>query len=217
MKLHTAFITYNRLELTKRAIGSYLETVTLPYTMWVVDNASEDGTQEWIAENIREIGMGYTLMRENRYPGAAANSGWEAVEFTGIAEGATHLQRADNDFEFLPGWCNEVERCFRQPNLGQLGLRTDKEEMRNRINVGGNCIITRKLWNKGLRYDERPWPQIAKEVGKGWSEDGLMSIEVKKRGYAWGRVKTPCINALSLADKDDPYYVKSLGDRGVTL
>ena len=44
-----------------------------------------------------------------------------------------------------------------------------------------------------------------------------MSIEVKKRGYAWGRVKTPCINALSLADKDDPYYVKSLGDRGVTL
>ena len=27
MKLHTVFITYNRLELTKRAIASYLKTV----------------------------------------------------------------------------------------------------------------------------------------------------------------------------------------------
>jgi len=48
LKLHTVFITYNRLELTKRTIESYLETVTLPFSLWVVDNASTDGTQEWI-------------------------------------------------------------------------------------------------------------------------------------------------------------------------
>ena len=33
MKLHTVFITYNRLELTKQAIASYLETVSVPFTM----------------------------------------------------------------------------------------------------------------------------------------------------------------------------------------
>ena len=48
VKIHTVFITYNRLELTKQAIESYLETVTVPYTYMVVDNASEDGTKEWL-------------------------------------------------------------------------------------------------------------------------------------------------------------------------
>lgn len=217
MKLHTVFITYNRLELTKRAISSYLETVTAPYTLWVVDNASTDGTQEWIQENINQVGMGYTLFKENRYPGRAANQGWEAVEFTGMAGGATHLHRADNDFEFLPGWCMVVQKAFRNRRLGQLGLRTNEEELFNWNNVGGNCVIARELWDKGLRYDERPWPQIAEEVGCGWSEDGLFSPAVKEMGYTWSRVKTPCIRPLSNPVASDPYYIQSLGDRGVQL
>lgn len=216
VKLHTVFITYNRLELTKRAIASYLETVTLPFSFWVVDNASEDGTQEWIKENIREIGMGFTLFKENKYPGTACNEGWRAVDFTGIAEDATHLQRADNDFAFLPGWCEEVERRFATvPQLGQLGMRTNHEEHSNKINVGGNCVIRRELWDRGLRYDERPWPQIHVEVGKGWSEDGLMSPEVKRMGYTWRRVRQPCIVNLASGDANDPYYAKSFGDRGI--
>ena len=45
MKLHTVFITYNRLELTKRAIASYLETVSVSVLgFMVVDNGSTDGT-----------------------------------------------------------------------------------------------------------------------------------------------------------------------------
>ncbi len=206
MRLHTVFITYNRLEYTKRAIESYLETVTVPCSFVVVDNCSTDGTWEWLHENVALI-IPFT---ENRYPGFATNRGWEAAP-----PDATHLHRADNDFVFLPGWCDEVERVFENPKLGQLGLRTDEEERSNRMNVGGNCIIRRELWDKGLRYDERPWPEIATQVGAGATEDTLLSPRVRKMGYVWERVQTPCIQPISVEDPHDPYYLKSWEDRGL--
>lgn len=214
MKLHTVFVTYNRLELTKRAVASYLETVTLPYTIWIVDNHSSDGTREWILNDSGieacPLGSGATLLDENRYPGPAANLAWSYAP-----EDATHLHRADNDFIFLPGWCEEVELRFRRiKKLGQLGLRTYKEEESD-INVGGNCIIDRKLWKKGLRYDERPWPQIRDEVGAGWTEDSLMSGQVRNMGYSWKRTLRPCIQPISQDDPDDPYYQGTWSDRGI--
>ena len=74
MKLHTVFITHNRLELTKRAIESYLEMVTVPHSFVVVDNGSTDGTTEWLHENYRFASY---CFGENKYPGFAANFGWE--------------------------------------------------------------------------------------------------------------------------------------------
>lgn len=207
MKLHTVFITYNRLELTKQAIESYLETVTVPNTVVVVDNGSVDGTEEWLTDafcghRLDEI----LLLHENRYPGHAANSGWALG-----AEDASHLHRADNDFAFLPGWCEQLEELFQDPKLGQVGLRTDEEEMYAPFNVGGNCVIRRELWDAGLRYDERPWP----EFPPGYSEDSFFSPAVEKMGYTWTRVKRPAIRSLASGDWSDPYYAASYGARGI--
>lgn len=215
MKLHTVFITYNRLELTKRAIESYLETVSVPYSYVAVDNGSTDGTFYWMTdENVHHMQLG-----RNRYPGYACNMGWKLAPAD-----ATHLHRADNDFIFLEGWCEEVDRMFSEnENLGQLGLRTDEEEGFNKNNVGGNCIIRRELWDLGLRWDERPWPQIRSEVGDGWTEDSLMSKSVKrlrvpvgkKMFYEWDRVERKCIHNLASGDWKDPYYQESYGIRGI--
>ena len=216
MKLHTVFITYNRLELTKRAIESYLETVTVPWTACIIDNGSTDGTEEWFFERFNDEPLGLTTLGENKYPGYAANLGWA---FGFLWEGRsdpTHLQRADNDFEFLPGWCEEVERMFSEnERLGQLGMRTDEQEVFNERNTGGNCIIRRELWDEGLRYDERPWPEIAKSVGPGYTEDSLFSPKVRKMGWEWDRVERRCIECLADEDPQDPYYLKSWEDRGV--
>lgn len=229
MKLHSVFITYNRLELTKRAVASYLETVTLPYTFHVVDNASSDGTQDWLhrklplSEELDVIewppGCGFSILNENRYPGAACNIGFEWAP-----SDATLLHRADNDFIFLPGWCEEVERMFASnENIGQLGLRTEAEEGPAPLNVGGNCVLKRELWDGGLRWDERTWPQIRDKVGPGWTEDSLMSKSVKKipmpdpeKGhYTWKRVERPCIVAISEESLEDPYYQATWADRGM--
>ena len=205
MRLHTVFITYNRLDLTKISVESYLETVTVPHTISIVDNHSEDGTQDWIMSKA-DLFYSHHLLRENRYPGFACNLG-----FSRAPREATFLQRADNDFRFLPDWCAEVKRRFVDPKIGQLGLRTPPEEQWASNNVGGNSIFRRELWDQGLRYEEKPWS----EYPPGWSEDSLISPEVKKMGYEWRRVKRPCIESLASGDLNDPYYVKSYGDRGI--
>lgn len=210
MKLHTVFITYNRLELTKRAVESYFDTVTAPHSFVIVDNGSTDGTEEWLFENFR---YAHYLLKENKYPGFAANFGWQDI--WRLHTGATHLHRADNDFIFLPGWCEEVERMFSLPKrraLGQLGMRTDEEEEFNSHNVGGNCLIAIELWEKGLRYDETPWPEIQ---ARGWTEDSYMSPKVLRMGYRWDRVESCCIRSISTEDPNDPYYIKTWTDRGI--
>lgn len=215
MKLHTVFITYNRLELTKQAIESYLETVTVPATYSLVDNASTDGTQEWVFSDLWKLSDKvhgrHHLLTVNRYPGYATNLGWEEA-----LENVTHLHRADNDFIFLPGWCDEVERMFSEnEKLGQLGMRTDEEELWNPHNVGGNCVIRRELWDEGLRYDERTWPEISKKV-PGYTEDSFLSPRVVRMGWEWDRVERPCIQSISYEDPEDEYYKQTWADRGIT-
>ena len=218
VKLHTVFITHNRLELTKRAIESYLETVTLPYTAIVMDNGSDAEMQRWLLYNYNpsypEAGWGLVLLGENWYPGKACNNGWAMAP-----DDATHLHRADNDHIFLPGWCEAVEEEFQAKKVGLVGLRTSEEELHARTNVGGNCVIRRELWNKGLRWDERTWPELRDQLGEGITEDSLLSPAVVAMGYTWTRVRRPCIQPISseLPDQDPdwPYYLQTFRDRGI--
>ncbi len=204
VKLHTVFVTYNRLESTKVAIQSYLNTVTVPYTFIVVDNASTDGTQEWLHSE----GHLCLSLKENLYPGHATNAGWMLCPYPDI----THFQRADNDNEFLPGWCEHVQECFEgRPELGQLGLRTADWDSNNSINVSGDCIIRRELWDKGIRWEEKPWS----EYPRGTAESLPFARAVTEMGYKWDRVTQECIRPIAAEDPDDPYYIKSWGERGI--
>jgi glycosyltransferase involved in cell wall biosynthesis len=205
--IHTCLVSYNRLHLTRQTIRSYLETVTLPHTLIVVDNASDEATSEWLLYDSREYDYDVLLLPTNRYPGYACNRGWERMP-----EKTTLLHRSDNDFSYLPGWCDEVVTRFNNPQIGQVGLRTNREEMKVRSNVGGNNVIRRRLWDDGLRYDERPW---GKDYPPGWTEDSLFSPEVLKLGYEWTRVKKPCIVSLATGDWNDPYYEQSYSVRGI--
>jgi glycosyltransferase involved in cell wall biosynthesis len=211
VNIHTVMITYNRLELTKQALESYFETRTGPGTLTVVDNNSTDGTQELLAERL-PAGCTWIFLEENRYPGYACNRGWEMAPQSTVL-----LHRADNDFVFLPGWETHVRLMFSvNEDLGQLGLRTDEEELHNGHNVGGNCVIRKQLFDDGLRYDERPWPKIAKKV-PGYTEDSFLSPKVRKMGWEWGRVQQPCIRSISVERPEDPYYRQTWADRGINL
>jgi glycosyltransferase involved in cell wall biosynthesis len=204
LKLHTVIVSFNRLHLTKQVIQTYLETVTLPFSLWVVDNNSDPETKDWLLKNYDH---GLSLLDENRFPGYATNLG-----FSFAPSDATLLHRADNDFSFVPGWCKQVEAAFGNPKLGQLGLRTNKEEGDVSTNVGGCCVILRKLWDKGLRYDERPWGTY----DPGYSEDSYLSPAIVKMGYTWKRVSRPALNSLATGDWGDDYYRTSYGIRGIT-
>lgn len=206
MKLHSVLITYDRLALSKKALASYLKTVSVPFTLSIVDNCSSDGTQEWI-HNLTYGGLiGKHLLDRNYYPGYASNVGWSDAP-----KDATHLHRMDNDFIFRKGWCEAALEVFAEGDVAQVGLRTDEEEKYASRNVGGNMIVLRELWDKGLRFDERPWT----ELPRGYGECIYFSVGVKKMGYRWARVKRPCVKPIGVEDPDDPYYQKTWADRRI--
>jgi glycosyltransferase involved in cell wall biosynthesis len=210
LNLHTVMVTYNRLELTKQALASYFETTTGPFSLTVVDNGSSDGTEDFLRECLDWYDLEALMLHENKYPGYATNRGWEWAP-----DDTVLLHRADNDFIFLDGWENHVRMHFTaNPNLGQLGLRTDDEELHNEHNVGGNNVIRKEVWDAGLRYDERTWPAISAKV-PGYTEDSFLSPKVRKMGWEWGRVTVPCIQSISMESEDDPYYMQTWKDRGI--
>ena len=213
MKLHTVFVTYNRLELTQLSVASFLDTVSVLFSLVIVDNGSTDGTEEWLRLFQRKYPEHRVmLLGANKYPGFATNRGWEFAP----AE-AAFLQRCDNDWLYREGWCDHVARVFEDPRVGQVGLRTDKEECFPNgktvpWNVGGNNVIRRSLWDAGLRYDERPWT----ELPAGHSEDTYLSPAVEAMGYTWTRVKEPCIVRVpTIESRSDPYYQRSWGARRI--
>lgn len=204
MKLHTCMISYHRPEIIKRSLASYLETVSVPFSLIVVDNGSDQELTRWLyaAYDFSLIALG-----ENKYPGYACNRGWEQAP-----RDATHLHRADNDFIYREGWCDEVIERFQDPLLGQLGLLTERVEGTGSPNVGGNCVIRRSLWDAGLRWDERPWPTLE----RGMSEDSFMSPAVVQMGFTWTRAQRECIDGITTPDPRDDYYVRSYADRNIS-
>lgn len=207
MHLHSVIISYNRLELLQQCYHSYKETVSVPYSLVIVDNRSDNHTRQWLTREVSPHD-GVIFLEHNRFPGYACNRGWEAMP-----PQTTHLHRSDNDFTYLPGWCENFLQRFRDVHVGQVGLRTSSEEMGAKFNVGGNNVIRRELWDKGLRYDERPW---GNDYPPGWTEDSLFSPAVIEMGYTWKRVGKRSIVSISRETPGDPYYEETWRLRGIT-
>lgn len=200
-ELHTVVVSYQRLPLLRETLRSYRETVTLPHTLLVVDNASDPEVTAWL----RREDVMVVALDVNRYPGYATNLGWAMAPTE-----ARLLHRSDNDVRYLPGWCEEVVERFEDPLLGQLGLRTLAEEGPQAA-VGGNCVVRRALWERGLRYSELAWSAAAP------FEDAVLSHHVLAMGFRWARVERPCVEHIGLARRDDPYYQETFAVRGITF
>lgn len=56
MKILTIIVTYNGLQWYERCLGSVLRSA-IPVDIMVVDNASQDGSADWIAEHYPEINL----------------------------------------------------------------------------------------------------------------------------------------------------------------
>ena len=56
MKILTIIVAYNGLQWYDRCLGS-LQHSTIPVDIMVIDNASQDGSADWIAEHYPEINL----------------------------------------------------------------------------------------------------------------------------------------------------------------
>ena len=223
-------ITYNRLAYTKRTLRYLWDTIDVPYYLIIVDNNSTDGTQAYLKtlEKRNKADM-VILNPDNYYPGKATNIGWE----TGLKvyPEATHLMRLDNDMELRRGWDTNAADYFKAiPELGQLGLdheaiETPKATLREMyINgkvlnpwpgcVGGPNIITRKIFDDGLRYDELMWNDGRQSA---LQEDSRFSRKIMEQGWLVGHATENL--SRTFANKDNwsefpQYYKKTMLDRG---
>jgi len=230
MDLLIVIITYNRLEYTKRTIQDLLDTIKIPHYILVVDNASTDGTPEYLEKLLDKKKIdGLVLNDENYYPGKACNIGWE--EGLEAYPQATHLMRLDNDFVLLKGWDTTAEKYFDKiDNLGQLGLDydaiKDNKEHEKEYNgmilnhwpgvVGGVNIIPKGLWDLGIRYEETRWIKKWEGISSP-QEDSALSNNIKNWGFLVGHMQEKL--AWTFADEtnwsDYPdYYIKTMSERG---
>lgn len=232
VKLLVVMITYNRLDYSKRTLRMFQATIDTPYYLVVVDNNSEDGTQEWLKSLVRRGKVDKIILNpDNYYPGKACNIGWAE----GLKEypDATHLLRLDNDMHLEMGWDKAAWEYFEaMPSLGQLGIEhtaieneragaheiTVKGKTINRFpgNVGGPNIISRAVWDRGIRYKEDKWQAEMKNIPTP-QEDVSFSRAIEQAGFLMGHMTDKL--AWTFADtsnwhKYPAYYRKTMTERG---
>jgi GT2 family glycosyltransferase len=204
----TCLVTYNRLPLTKRCVESWRKTAREHDRLIIVDNASTDGTVEWLGSGVPAQVI---LNAANVYPGPACNQGWSL----GMQYGPDFLHRCDNDIELLPGWGDEVEAAFAShPDLALLGILNLHEDRHSEPHdalgaiepidrVGGNVIIPSRY------FPSWSWTE-------GFIEDGPFSAAGHMRGTVAMLVNTVANNMAFNRALDFPdYYRQTAAVRGI--
>lgn len=233
MKLLICLVTYERLAYTKRTLKSLWDVTSdnADYFLIVSDNASTDGTREYLKELKKRGRINDLLLNEqNYYPGKACNLGWEKAL---SIYNATHLMRLDNDMQLTKDWDERVAEYFEAiPELGQLGIEyeaieTPEAELHKRVIndftinewpgvVGGPMIMPKKLWDAGIRYDETPWYKERPNT-PAQQEDSRLSQSIKNKGYLVGHAQEELgrtfANKTNWKEYPD-YYKKTMSERG---
>jgi GT2 family glycosyltransferase len=109
-------VTFNRLEKLKTVIAS-IQKQTLPVeSLIIIDNASSDGTSEYLAELVGTADIDVVTMKENH--GGAG--GFAAGMSRGYGTGADHVWIMDDDCYPQPGALDALVRGFDE-SVAQLG------------------------------------------------------------------------------------------------
>jgi len=203
--LSTIVLNWNRVELLRRCVDSYLTTVGADYELMIVDNASTDGSRDYL-RRLETTGQARVFYLEENIGGEALNV---AIPLT--RGELIHL--SENDQIFLPGWRQHVESVFAAfPGLGQLSLFSDTptddeawEPKRSRLVFSSGKILYEAPDNVGTSSVLRGF--LLRERGIEISnverieiklpDDGKLSRDVRAAGH-W------C--AFS-----DRYYVRNIG------
>ncbi|OPX39478.1 MAG: hypothetical protein B1H11_02960 [Desulfobacteraceae bacterium 4484_190.1] len=133
-------LTHNQLEYTKKCIGSIFRYTDVPFELIVVDNASTDGTVEYLESKKRRAmadnrGQKTEKGGQKRDGGCQGiriirnkeNRGFAAGNNQGIAAAAgAYIVLLNNDVVVTPGWLNRMIACVESfPEAGIVGPRTN--------------------------------------------------------------------------------------------
>jgi len=178
-------VTFNRLEYTRKTIEGLVETMAFPHGILVVDNASVDGSREYLLEQYRN-GVVRKILLLDRNVGLARgiNIGWRHET------GSDFLLKLDNDMVFQRrGWLeNVVEASDKVPEAAVLGFNVEPRSypatvhngvslrVKADANVGGGCVFLSNRTRDLFGY-------FCEDYGLYGEEDGDLGLRVRLEGF----------------------------------
>jgi glycosyltransferase involved in cell wall biosynthesis len=221
--ISTTLLTHNRIRFTQKAVEAYFCSTCIPFELIIVDNASTDGTRQYLEALDNKYPQIRLIFSDQNLPvGSAFNLGF-------AASSGTFLHRMDNEILHRSGWDKRVLQCFEYfPTLGQISPLKIPESYLTQTHPidenfaiafsirnapGGSNVIRRELWDRGLRIREDKWYPGA------ICEDYWMSQDIVRMGYdfAWFATDEYCVNPGHDPQEmiqDVEYYIQSYMARG---
>jgi glycosyltransferase involved in cell wall biosynthesis len=149
MTIDLIFIAYNRLDYTKLALPALLKDPTEEFSLVIWDNASTDGTQEYLS-SVKDVRIVEKAFSKN-------NVGLRgAVNYLFNKSSADLVGIIPNDFIVTPGWTRKIAEAHADiPELGMIGCwhffpeEFDYEKARHKIQQFGKHRILRHPWTGG--------------------------------------------------------------------
>ena len=196
-----AVVTYNNLPLSKACLQSIFHQTDYPnYELIVVDNASADGTPEWLCEMAQtEPRLQVICNRENRGFAAANNQALRKAR-------GRFLCLLNNDTVVTRGWLSTLIGHVRKTSeLGMVGPVSNMVGNEAKIPVGYKQIADMPLWAETYcrEHDGEAVPiemlgffcvvirrtvyeevgELDEQFGLGYFEDDDYCHRVLRRGY----------------------------------
>jgi glycosyltransferase involved in cell wall biosynthesis len=186
MTIDLVFITYNRLEYTKLALASVLADPTEEFSLTIWDNASTDGTVEYLKNCAGDRRIADIVF-------SSQNIGQiEAVNKIWASSKADLLGKLDNDCLVTPGWTRILAQAHNDiPNLGVVACwhyppeDFDYMRARHKIQTFGKHQILRHPWTcgTGLLIKRSAYSKLGPIIGRGTT--GFW-IKLARNGYING-------------------------------
>lgn len=163
MRIAVLTLTRDRLAYTQHCFGRLAELAGCPYDHYVLDQGSEDGTAEWLNE---QLDLDVTLLRENIGISKGMNLLLDLLD----PRGYDYIVKLDNDCELLQentlrDVCKLVGMTgallsprilgLRNPPPSYATLQVGDEQIRLNDAIGGIFLAAPASAYARFRYDER--------------------------------------------------------------
>jgi glycosyltransferase involved in cell wall biosynthesis len=200
MTIEILFIGCNRLGYTRQAVASLLADPTEEFALTLWDNASTDGSREFL-ETVQDPRVKRrVLSRENFYLTGAANEVFAKSD-------ADLLAIIPDDFLLPPGWTRPLAAVH--ADLPQAGLIScwflgkefyDEKRAVHKIQTFGRHRILRHPWTGGGAglFKRKAWEEAGRFVGKSTPD---CWERMAKNGYINGFILPP----VFVEHMDDPW------------
>ncbi len=157
-------LTWNALEYTKKCVNSIQNHTNYPHDIVFVDNASTDGTVEYLRKLIKER-PNYKLIENHENKGFAVGNNQGVAIATG-----EYVMLLNNDVLVSDGWLESlVESLEIDKNIGMIGPIT-------------NSISGRQQVNKIPYTDEQGFYKFAQEIRRTYK--GRLTPRYRVAGFA---------------------------------